>query len=200
MKAVLRPVQSLVRLIDRTSRRFSIFAGVFGAAAALLVGMLQIGPHFQRVTHGFEPFDFQDTLSVAQIEAQIPHYTAASKTLYWWIAALDWPFPFLAGLVWAAIAAWSLRRLWPAAYAAGRCGWMLPLFMVGAICDFAENLANLRLVAAAPALDATAAQLSVLAKQGKTIGVAGAMTVALTLTVVAVAVTAIRQRAARRET
>lgn len=67
----------------------------------------RVDRQFAAITNGHETFDFQNGLTPAQIEAQLPDYSPASKALYTRFFLLDLLFPFAASLflslIWAAL-------------------------------------------------------------------------------------------------
>ena len=56
-------------------------------------------------------FDFQNDLTVEKVFQQLPNYSYAARKLYYAFIFVDFFFPFFAGLVMAAAAAFALRHL-----------------------------------------------------------------------------------------
>lgn len=173
----------------------SILTVLFLQCAALL-GMLQVGKSFRSKT-GFRPFDFQGELTVASIEKQLPAYTPDAIRLYDWIAALDFAFPLLGGLLWVLVLVAALRLGWPALLQGMRGRYWLLLPFAGTLCDWAENVFNLTAIHAYPPLSPDIASLIVAAKQAKMAAVTTTGFVVIAIFLIGLARFAFRRRASQ---
>ena len=156
----------LISWIARCSGDWRLVLGVLLCQSLLLIAMLQIGKPFERET-GFQPFDFQNQLTVAEIGQQLPHYTATARQVYYGMSVIDFAFPALGGLFWALLLGAALRLGWPAAWLRANNQWWLLLPFAGTLCDWSENVAILNLIARFPPLDLLFANAVVFAKQVK---------------------------------
>ncbi len=186
--------QRLTAWIARCSADWRLVAGVGLCQMLLLVAMLQIGKPFQLDT-GYPPFDFQSTLTVADMEQQLAHYTPAARQLYYGMSAIDFIFPALGGLFWALLIGVGLRLGWPEfGQRSNNKIWLLLPF-VGALCDWCENLGLLLTISNYPPFEHGFASFAVLAKQGKNLSVSLSMTAAMALLLVGALRYGLRRRA-----
>lgn len=140
-------MQSLNNLMLRFSRSWPLFllaAVVTFGSLYLFTGV--IGPRFAELTGGSPPFDLQNALTVDQVYEQLPAYPEDARRLYYAFSAIDFAFPLFASLFLAAIAAFSLRYLWPAGYewVTERRLWVL--LLLPAVFDWAENVFALTVI------------------------------------------------------
>lgn len=161
-------MQSLNDLMLRFSRSWPLFllaALVTFGSLYLFTGV--IGPRFTELTGGSPPFDLQNTLTVDQVYEQLPNYPDEAKRLYYLFSAIDFAFPLFANLFLAAIAAFSLRYLWPAGYdwVTARRLWVL--LLLPALFDWAENVFALTVITNSGQELRTVAALLIYAKLGK---------------------------------
>ncbi len=152
--------------------RFSRSAGLFVLSIVVFLGSLLavFGPIqkvFSELTGGELPFDFQNSLSVEQVFAQLPNYTENAKQVYYAFSFVDYFFPFFAGIFLAAIAAFSLRHISKPAYDWVNQRSLFSLLMIGTLFDWLENCNALLVIYRYPDIMTTAANLMVFAKQGK---------------------------------
>jgi len=140
-------LQSLNDLMLRFSRSWPLFllaAVVTFGSLYLFTGV--IGPRFAELTGGSPPFDLQNALTVDQVYEQLPAYPEDARRLYYLFSAIDFAFPLFASLFLAAIAAFSLRYLWPTGYdwVTERRLWVL--LLLPAVFDWAENVFALTVI------------------------------------------------------
>ncbi|MGI9330952.1 MAG: hypothetical protein ACR2QB_09590 [Gammaproteobacteria bacterium] len=134
----------LVIRFSRSWRLFLLAAVVTFGSLYLFIGVIQ--PRFEALTGGAVPYDLQDELSVEQVYTQLATYSADARQLYYVFSAIDFAFPFFASLFLAAITAFSLRYLWPAAYqwlGTHKLWWLL---LIPAVFDWAENIFALTVI------------------------------------------------------
>jgi len=155
----------------------------FGALAAVF---MPLGRVFAELTGGAQMYDFQNALTVAEAIEQLPLYTGAARDVYYAFTFVDYFFPFFAGLFLAAIAAFSLRHLAPAAYAWITERRLWPLLLLGTLCDWTENLFALALIAGQPTDPVALATGLVLAKKAKLLFVMAAQLIGWSLLLLAV--------------
>ena len=105
------------------------------------------------------------------VAAQLAHYTPEAVRLYGRYSGIDFPFPFLVALFWAALAIWGLRRARPDVFASGDWRHWVPWCFLGCVCDWIENVANAWVIGRYPPLHGGVATLAVLAKYGKLVAV-----------------------------
>lgn len=122
-------------------------------------------------TVGSPMFDFQNTLTTAQIFEQLPHYDESMFALYDAFLFIDFYFPFFAGLVMAAAGAFALRHLAPEFYKRASAGNLFALFLIPTVFDWGENTFALALVNAYPTELQWAATGLVLFKKAKLAGI-----------------------------
>jgi hypothetical protein len=175
--------QRLTAWIARCSADWRLVVAVGLCQMLLLVAMLQIGKPFQLDT-GYPPFDFQSTLTVADMGQQLAHYTPAARQLYYRMSAIDFVFPPLGGLFWALLIGAGLRLGWPEFWQrSNNKSWLLLPF-AGALCDWSENVGLLVTISSYPAFARGFANFAVFAKQGKNLSVSLSMAAAMTLLLV----------------
>jgi len=161
-------MQSLNDLILRFSRSWPLFllaAGITFGSLYLFTGV--IGPRFAELTGGHLPFDLQNSLTVDQVYEQLPGYPEDARKLYYLFSVIDFAFPVFASLFLAAIAAFSLRYLWPAGYDwfTERRLWVL--LLLPALFDWTENVFALSVITAHGHELRSAAAMMIYAKLGK---------------------------------
>lgn len=161
----MRALNNLILFCSRNAWLFLLTTGItFGC---LFAAFFPMGVAFAELTGGEQMFDFQNTLTVEQIFAQLPNYTPGATQLYYAFSFVDYFFPFFAGLFLAALAAFGLRHFSPGAYDWVTVRNLWPLLMIGTAFDWAENCFALTVISQYPQEAQTAAALLVLAKQGK---------------------------------
>lgn len=157
----------LNRLIVRTSTSGWLFLAAMVVAFASLSALMQIGKTFPGVAGGAQPFDLQNGLTGAQVLAQLAAYTDEARRQYLLFTAIDYVFPFSAGLFLAAIGAFCLRHTFPGVYAAVNARNLLPLLMLSSLFDWCENVAAITAILAWPGTTAAMATALVAAKKLK---------------------------------
>jgi hypothetical protein len=188
----------LNRLIVRTSSSAWLFVGTLAVTFATLRSLTHIGRVlFPPEAGGSEPFDLQNFLTSEQVLAQLPTYTDRAHQLYYAFTAIDYVFPFAAGLFMAATAAFCLRHSFPAFYATLNARNLLPLIMLGTLFDWCENVAAITAIAASPGTTATMAIAVVTAKKLK-LGFLVVSQVLVALLLVVTAVLAIARAVRKR--
>lgn len=106
----------------------------------------QSGRRFREATAGYEAFDFQNRLTVAQIHEQLPAYTAESRRLYRRFFVLDFFFPLFASLFLSLLLAALLAQPGVPHYQR-LLDWNAPLIaFLPALFDWGENACFLALV------------------------------------------------------
>jgi hypothetical protein len=116
---------------------------------------------------GAEIFDFQNNLTVDLIYEQLPNYSYAAKKLYFAFIFVDFFFPFFAGLVLAAAAAFALRNLSAKWYDNFVGKNLFALFFIPTVFDWCENIFALIVINGYPDELTFAATMLVIAKKGK---------------------------------
>ena len=154
-------------LVIRTSRTWWLYLGVVILFAGSLLSLLRIGEMFTAHAAGNQPFDLQNGLSAAEVYPQIATYTQAARNLYHAFTLIDYAFPFFAGLFVAATAAFALRNSLPQWYAVLAARKLLPVFMLGTMFDWLENIAALSAISLYPAETGWLPVLLVLVKRLK---------------------------------
>ena len=157
----------LQNLVIRTSRTWWLYLGVVVLFAGSLLSLLRIGEMFPAHAAGNQPFDLQNGLATAEVYPQIATYTPAARNLYHAFTLIDYAFPFFAGLFIAATAAFALRNSLPKWYALLTARNLLPVFMLGTVFDWLENIAALGAISLYPAESGWLPVLLVLAKKLK---------------------------------
>ncbi len=167
-------------LIIRTSGNVWLFIVTAVVAFGSLSLLMQIGASFPAVAGGAQPFDLQNGLTAGEVIEQLAGYTDEAHRQYYLFTAIDYVFPFAAGLFLAAIAAFCLRRSFPYAYAMLAERALLPLLMAGSLFDWCENAAALVAILSYPETSAWLASALVAAKRLKlTLVIATQLLVAL---------------------
>jgi hypothetical protein len=164
---------ALTARIDRWSRSWRIVVTI-AVLFAVSFGLLMLAASaFREVTLGLDPFDLQNGLTSADVSEQLASYTDASTARYLVFALVDLAFPLLGSLLLACVTAACLRSAAPSLYGAVIRTNLLLLFLVPALLDWTENVF---------------AVWTVVAGQGVPGAVVGALVVAKTLKVVALAI------------
>jgi hypothetical protein len=143
-------LSALNRLIIRVSASGWLVLASAVVAFACLSAMNRIAAGFPAVAGGATPFDLQNELTAAQVLQQLAGYTDAARSQYFVFTAIDYVFPFAAGLFLAGLSAFALRRAFPGAYAAMVARRLLPLLMLGTLFDWSENIAAVTAMLAWP--------------------------------------------------
>ncbi len=188
---------ALNRLIIRVSANPWLFIATTVIFITSLRALMQIGETFPAVAGGAQPFDLQNGLTGEQVLLQLAGYTDAAVRQYSIFTAIDYVFPFAAGLFLAAITAFCLRRAFPGVYAAMAGRKLLPLLMLGSLFDWAENVAAITAILAYPDTTPGMATAIVLAKRLKLACVVISQVLALLL-LMATLFIGIRRRLASR--
>jgi hypothetical protein len=175
----------LQNLVIHTSRTWWLYLSVVVLFAGSLLALLRIGELFPAHAAGNLPFDLQNGLAAADVYPQIATYTAAARNLYYAFTLIDYAFPFFAGLFIAATAAFALRNSLPKAYAALAGRNLLPVFMLGTVFDWLENLAALGVISLYPVETSWLPFVLVLAKKLKLVCVMSGQAAMLLLLVYA---------------
>ena len=143
-------------------------------------------------------FDMQNTLTVAQVFDQLSAYSDEARHLYYAFSFVDFFFPFFAGLVMAAPAAFAIRHTSPALYGRLNSVSLFALLMVPTLFDWLENILALTVISSFPEQRETAAQMMIFAKKAKL----ASIVIAQAIVVIALAGSAVRwvyiKRDARR--
>lgn len=140
-------------------------------ALALQLGLFRLlritGKRFEGMTEGHEPFDFQNKLTVAQIDEQLPDYTAESKRLYTLFFVIDFFFPFIASIFLSLL--WAVLLPRPEAPLYGQLlRWNAPLFaFLPALFDWGENVCFLVIINRYPVVMPRLARIGVVFKRLK---------------------------------
>jgi len=163
-------VVTLSRLVEALSRRW-LALGLLALTILFMARRLLEYSARMRLLTGYDVFDLQGTLALADIAAQLTHYTPEAVRLYGRYSGIDFPFPFLTALFWAALAAWGLRRARPDLFASGAWQRWVPWCFVGCVFDWIENVANAWVIGRYPPLHGGVATLALLAKYGKSVAV-----------------------------
>lgn len=140
-------------------------SGIF-AFGSLAFVFMNIKVPFEK-TVGSPMFDFQNSLTVEQIYAQLPLYDESMFALYRAFLFVDFYFPFFAGLVMAAAGAFAWRNLMPTRYETIRSKHLFALFLIPTLFDWSENIFAIIVVGSYPEEVRWAATLLVLCKKGK---------------------------------
>ncbi len=157
----------LQNLVIHSSRTWWLYLGVVILFAGSLLSLLQIGKLFPAHAAGNLPFDLQNGLAPADVYPQIATYTAVARNLYYAFTLIDYAFPFFAGLFIAATAAFAIRNSLPKWYAALKTRNLLPVFMLGTVFDWLENIVALAAISLYPTETGWLPILLVLAKKLK---------------------------------
>lgn len=169
-------MDTLRRLVDALSRRWWTIALLAAVTVWMARRLFALSAQIRRVT-GFEAFDMQQRLGIADMSAQLSHYTPEAVRIYGDFSSTDFLFPFVASLLWASLLVWGLRRARPAIHAAGGWARYVPWLFAGCVFDWIENVANAWVVGRYPPLHTGVAALAVVAKYGKM--AAGSATIVL---------------------
>ena len=160
-------MQALNRLVIRVSQSawLFIFSAVF-AFGSLYFVFFNINDVFEIMVDA-QMFDFQNDLTVDRIFEQLPNYSYAARKLYFAFIFVDFFFPFFAGLVLAAAAAFALRHLSAKWYDSFDGKNLFALFFIPTVFDWCENIFALIVINGYPNELTFAATMLVLAKKGK---------------------------------
>jgi hypothetical protein len=160
-------MQSLNQLVIRVSQSgwLFIFSAIF-AFGSLGFVFFNINDVFE-VMVSAQMFDFQNDLTVEMIYKQLPNYSYAARKLYYAFLFVDFFFPFFAGLVLAAVAAFALRHFSTAWYEAVDSRNLFAVMFIGTFFDWFENIFALIVVTRYPEELTFVATMLVLAKTGK---------------------------------
>ena len=160
-----------MKLLNGFVIQVSRSAWLFAIAAIFAFGSL--GVVFFNINDVFEVmvdaqmFDFQNDLTVDRIFEQLPNYSYAARKLYFAFIFVDFFFPFFAGLVLAAAAAFALRHLSTKWYDSFDGKNLFALFFIPTVFDWCENIFALIVINGYPNELTFAATMLVLAKKGK---------------------------------
>jgi hypothetical protein len=165
-------MKSLNDLVIRVSESawLFLFSAVF-AFGSLVFVFFNINDVFE-VMVAAQMFDFQNDLTVEKIFEQLPNYSYAARKLYYAFLFVDYFFPFFAGLVLAAVAAFALRHLSTDWYDWINTRNLFVVMFAGTFCDWLENTCALVVVMGYPEEFRLAANLLVFAKMGKLASIA----------------------------
>ncbi|MCL4779607.1 MAG: hypothetical protein KJ049_05425 [Gammaproteobacteria bacterium] len=141
----------LQNLVIRVSQTWWLYLCVVLLFAGSLLSLLRIGEKFPAHAAGNLPFDLQNALAPAEVYPQLATWTENARQLYYAFTLIDYAFPFFAGLFIAATAAFAMRASLPGWYAALTARNLLPVFMLGTLFDWLENLSALGLISLYPA-------------------------------------------------
>jgi len=140
---------------------------LFVGQTATLLGLMAIEGRFPGITNGDVPFDMQNSLRPEQVFEQLAGYTEQAFSDYYLFQLVDFAFPLLAGLFLATVCAFALRHAIPGWYQVAVAKNLFVLLLLATLFDYLENLNFLWVIASWPEKAELAAQLGVLAKQGK---------------------------------
>ena len=160
----MKLLNNLVIQVSRSAWLF-VMAAIF-AFGSLGIVFFNINDIFE-VMVGAQMFDFQNDLTVDLIFEQLPNYSYAARKLYFAFIFIDFFFPFLAGLVLAAAAAFALRHLSDKWYETFDTRNLFALFFIPTVFDWCENIFALIVINGYPDELTFAATMLVLAKKGK---------------------------------
>ncbi len=140
-------------MIGRLSVWFMLRAGwksvlLSFAAAMIALNLLNVlaTPRVIEATGGLEPFDLQTPLSAEDIVRELPAYGPEARRAYMLFAAIDIPFPILAGIFQVFLMAWLIKCAgYTALTRAADRGFIL-IGIVPALFDLSENVAFISLV------------------------------------------------------
>lgn len=158
---------SLQALAIRASGTWWLYLPLVLLFAGSLQALMQIGAAFPPHSSGAAPFDLQNDLTAVEVYPQVAAYSPRARELYLAFTLIDYAFPFLAGLFIMATVAFGLRHGLPGVYATVVKHRLLPLLMVAALFDWAENVAAAAAIYLFPREFTWLPPLLVLAKQCK---------------------------------
>jgi hypothetical protein len=160
-------LSALNQLVIRTSKSIWRFLAVTAVAIIAITLLNAIGRAFPAAAGGSAPFDLQNGLTSAQVVTQLAGYTELARWMYYVFTMIDYVFPFAAGLSLAAAGAFALRKGFPAVYQACEQRRLFPLFLLGTVFDWCENVAAVTAIWTYPGDVQTIATLLVIAKRLK---------------------------------
>jgi hypothetical protein len=140
---------------------------LFAGQTATMQVLMAIEGRFPSITEGDVPFDMQNSLRPEQVFEQLAGYTEQAFSDYYLFQLVDFAFPLLAGLFLASVCAFALRHAIPGWYKVAVAKNLFVLLLLATLFDYLENLNFLWVIASWPEKAELAAQLGVLAKQGK---------------------------------
>jgi hypothetical protein len=178
---------ALHRLIVRVSANGWLFTATTVVMVACLRALIEIGAGFPAVAGGAPPFDLQNALTAPEVLSQLAGYGDEARRRYFLFTAIDYLFPFAAGVFLAAIIAFCLRRSFPGIYASLDGRRLLPAFMAGSLFDWCENIAALTAILSYLETPAAVATAVVVAKRFKLALVIATQALALLLLLVTAA-------------
>ena len=133
----------LVKLSDAVSRELWRFLAVISCLGVVVVIMLALNQRIEEQS-GYTVFDIPtSTYTREDLKIALTRYDDQAVVNVWTFYALDFVFPFLGALITATLAAWGMRNAWPKAYERGKLKRWLPVFFIGALFDWLENVAFL---------------------------------------------------------
>ena len=161
---MLSRLNTLIIACSNTWWKFMlVVAGTFGTMG----GLMAITGGFPAIAGGAEPFDMQNTLQFEEVFVQLAAYSDEAFIQYSWFQAIDYLFPLVAGLMLAALCAFSLRHISRDLYARIKSAKLFPLLLLPTLFDWLENINLLIVVSSWPERAETAATLALLAKAAK---------------------------------
>jgi hypothetical protein len=107
-------MQTLNRILLRWSQDWRAWLASVLLFALSFQSLFLIGDWFAAATAGYQPFDLQNPLGVADVLAQLPSYTAESRAIYWLFVLADTIFPALGAVPFALLLGRALLTLRPA--------------------------------------------------------------------------------------
>ncbi len=140
---------------------------LFAGQTATMQVLMAIEARFPAITNGDVPFDMQNSLRPEQVFEQLAGYTEQAFSDYHLFQLVDFAFPLLAGLFLASVCAFALRHAIPGWYKIAAAKNLFVLILLATVFDYLENLNFLWVIISWPEKAELAAQLGVLAKQGK---------------------------------
>lgn len=156
-----------------------LILGFSGTISTLML----ITATFPDISGGHEPFDMQNSLSVADMWIQLATYTEQAFSRYALFQLVDYLFPLFGGLMMAALCAFALRGISEKAYSTASHKNLFLLFLIPTVFDWLENCGFLWVIIAWPEQADTAAAFAVTAKKCKLVTLMISQSVALLLLV-----------------
>lgn len=190
---MLDKLQDLVLRISRTWWLYLFVVAVFAGSLQVLI---LIGERFPNVAAGAVPFDLQNELLASQVYVQLAGYTEQARNFYYVFTAIDFVFPFFAGLFLAATTAFALRNSLPGFYEALVARKLLLIPMLATAFDWMENLTAVATISLYPTELGWLPALLVAAKKLKLAFMVFSNGVMLVALLVAAALWLLRRRAA----
>lgn len=153
-------------IVDCSQSWWKVLLLFVGQTATMQV-LMAIEAGFPAITNGDVPFDMQNSLRAEQVFKQLAGYSQQAFSDYYLFQLVDFAFPLLAGLFLASVCAFALRHAIPTWYQIATAKNLFALLLLATVFDYLENLNFLWVMASWPEKAELAAQLGVLAKQGK---------------------------------